>query len=519
MHRMTDSALLVAHRGVFLTAFLSVVCFTPFSVGGADVWQKCVGNTNAPIADGFGSGLIQNVQSIELFQGYVYAGVGIDSDTNLPSVWRSSDLVHWTNVSPVLSNATAILFMTHSDTAIFFGTQNSAGASAGQIWKSTDGSSWELFNAVHDGWTNSGKNIDALGNDGMTLFAGTGLTQTGGGQIWSRPVDGSSNWVHRFTLPDGVVPTWLYAVTINGTGTLFLTTSAWPISGPAQGWLYQSRDGGRTWATNAGVGNGFGNTNNLNLAWVLVFNGHLYGGIGNPAEGSQIWRVPTSNIDGPWTEVGVAHNGFGFGAANLEVHRATVAAGCLWVTTMSGAGLGSQVWRSSDGVTFTQSNVSGFTFGNRASSYCALTGFGTNVVWGGGTTNSGAQVWKTAPGWFVISEGTPADWMNQYGLTNDTQDTDGDCLLNWQEYVAEADPTDDGSTFAITNAQVIANEGFRLCWPSVSNRLYAVERSTNLVEAGFEAITNSVLPTPPMNVHTDATMFANPVYRIRVRLP
>jgi hypothetical protein len=255
------------------------------------------------------------------------------------------------------------------------------------------------------------------------------------------------------------------------------------------------------------------------LAWLVVFKGYLYGGVHNSTEGAQLWRVPTNNIDGPWSEVWQAHDGFGCLATNSELHRATVAAGCLWVATLSAGSLGSQVWRTCDGETFDQSNVSGFTPTNRTSGFVAITGFGTNVVWGGGTTSTGAQIWRTAPAWFTISNGTPADWMNQYFLTNDTQDTDGDGLTNWQEYVTGTDPTDSGSLFSITRQDFVTNGGFSLCWPSISDRVYDVERSTNLATAGFEAISSNLPPTPPMNVHTDSAALSGAAYRIRVKSP
>lgn len=653
---------------VFLPALFLCACLGAGVARGFDDWQKCVGNSVAPIPDGFGTGFTQKVQSVESFNGYIYAGVGDDIGSNLASVWRSSDLVYWTNVVPAISNATEILFMTHTDTAVFFGTECNAGGITGQIWRSTDGVAWSLFNSQGDGWTNTGQNIDALGTDGVTLFAGTGLTPTTGGQIWRRPADGSSNWMHLFTLPDGIVPTWVCSIPINGTNTLFLTTSAWPIINPAQAWLLESRDNGDTWTTNAAVGNGFGNTNNLNFAWILLFNDHIYAGMHNSVEGSSLWRVPIANINGPWTQIPQTTNGFGFGAANSELHRATVAAGYLWVATLSGGGLGSQVWRSSDGTNFVQSNMSGFNPAQKASGFDSITGFGTNVVWGGGTTLTGAQIWRTTPdrhslsvssahglpvppegthwydggtmltncvsssdsqwttqyvctgwsasgvspasgagtnasfsltndvvltwgwrtnywltisvsgsgscdrasdwmnagtnltvtatasgsnvfvGWtgdtngcvpagnqigvamtsprqitanfsaVVVSNGTPVDWMIQHGLTNDIEDTDVDGSANWKEYVAGTDPTNRQSKFAISNAQHTAGAGFVVSWWSVSNKLYTVGRSTNLLTDGFSPLTNHVPATPPLNVHTDPAAWPCAGYRISVEV-
>jgi hypothetical protein len=52
---------------------------------------------------------------------------------------------------------------------------------------------------------------------------------------------------------------------------------------------------------------------------------------------------------------------------------------------------------------------------------------------------------------------------------------------------------------------------------SVSNRLYALDCSTNLV-GGFTAIETNVPATPPMNTYTDAVdRGANVFYRVEVK--
>jgi hypothetical protein len=55
-----------------------------------------------------------------------------------------------------------------------------------------------------------------------------------------------------------------------------------------------------------------------------------------------------------------------------------------------------------------------------------------------------------------------------------------------------------------------------LQWPSVADRLYAVDRATNLV-AGFEYLATNLPAQPPMNRYTDTVDAASAVfYRIRV---
>jgi len=52
----------------------------------------------------------------------------------------------------------------------------------------------------------------------------------------------------------------------------------------------------------------------------------------------------------------------------------------------------------------------------------------------------------------VVTNGVPFRWFTQYGLTNKTasgelEDSDGDGMKNWQEYIAGTDPTNSASYF------------------------------------------------------------------------
>jgi len=122
------------------------------------------------------------------------------------------------------------------------------------------------INAAGSGWTNAGQNIDALGNDGVSLFAGTGLTPTAGGQIWQRP------WTAAAVgCGDSPFPQELSHVAV----CRHHQRLQHPLRHDQRMAHHQSGAGMAlpvaqrriTWTTNAGVGNGFGNSNNLNLAW------------------------------------------------------------------------------------------------------------------------------------------------------------------------------------------------------------------------------------------------------------
>jgi hypothetical protein len=114
--------------------------------------------------------------------------------------------------------------------------------------------------------------------------------------------------------------------------------------------------------------------------------------------------------------------------------------------------------------------------------------------------------------------------LAQYGWTNDfnvaeTNDADGDRLLTWQEWVAGTDPTNPLSVLAVTNL-TWGGSGVVLRWVSASNRIYAVERTTNLTTASFAGILTNLAATPPVNVHTDQVPVPDKAfYRINVSKP
>ena len=58
-----------------------------------------------------------------------------------------------------------------------------------------------------------------------------------------------------------------------------------------------------------------------------------------------------------------------------------------------------------------------------------------------------------------------------------------------------------------------------LSWPSLSNRLYSVDRATNLSAAGWTPIATDLPATPTENSYTDAPPAdaQTPFYRLRVR--
>lgn len=94
-------------------------------------------------------------------------------------------------------------------------------------------------------------------------------------------------------------------------------------------------------------------------------------------------------------------------------------------------------------------------------------------------------------------------------------DDDGDGYSNRKEYEAGTDPQDKYSYFAIHEAQD-SDEGFALKWESVPNRVYTIDRSTNL-PSGFERLESGLPASPPQNRWPLPTVSTQSFYRIGVR--
>ena len=121
-------------------------------------------------------------------------------------------------------------------------------------------------------------------------------------------------------------------------------------------------------------------------------------------------------------------------------------------------------------------------------------------------------------------DGLPDAWEVGYfnGVTNADAgtDSDDDGFSNWDEYLSGTHPVSDVSLFQLdsaTRAVTNAGGGFVIEWPAATNRLYALDRSTNLM-SGFTEIATCIMATPPMNAYTDTVTGAGPfLYRVRLR--
>ncbi len=130
-----------------------------------------------------------------------------------------------------------------------------------------------------------------------------------------------------------------------------------------------------------------------------------------------------------------------------------------------------------------------------------------------GLVDIGAYEYQT-PG-FIL----PYYWAQQYGLSLDGSiDSDGDGMNNWQEAVAGTNPTNAASVLKMLS---ISNSvpGNIVKWQSVANKVYYLQRSTNLLaQPAFISIyTNFPIPLITLSfTDTSATNGGPYFYRVEV---
>ena len=114
---------------------------------------------------------------------------------------------------------------------------------------------------------------------------------------------------------------------------------------------------------------------------------------------------------------------------------------------------------------------------------------------------------------FAQTPDMDGDWIPDYL----DPDIDGDGLLNWEEIIAGTDPSNALSAFEFSAASRGSNGSFVVTWRSVSNRIYRLYQTTNLLTYSWTLLTNTTA-TPPINtfLHTNAMIMKQSFYKVTV---
>jgi hypothetical protein len=110
-------------------------------------------------------------------------------------------------------------------------------------------------------------------------------------------------------------------------------------------------------------------------------------------------------------------------------------------------------------------------------------------------------------------------WLKLYQLASDGSadyaDSDGDGMSNWQEWICGSIPTNSQSVLRMLTPTNTA-AGVTLAWQSVSNRLYFIERATNLAMP-FQLLQSNLAGQDGTTTFIDTSSRARGVYRIGVQ--
>lgn len=101
-----------------------------------------------------------------------------------------------------------------------------------------------------------------------------------------------------------------------------------------------------------------------------------------------------------------------------------------------------------------------------------------------------------------------------------TVDSDEDGMSDWEEILAGSSPSNRGSVFILSLPEAPmpqSGHGRIISWWSTNNRVYSIERSTNIFQDFPDTVASNLPASPPVNIHTDESTSAEGTYFYRVR--
>ncbi len=164
--------------------------------------------------------------------------------------------------------------------------------------------------------------------------------------------------------------------------------------------LQQSVDGSGWKQVNL---SGFGNPQSNMITSLEIFNGLLYAGSGNPADGGQVWRTSNGIDWAPVSEVGFSDTYTNTNAyiPDLAVFKGQLYAGTSW----SSKGSPGQIWRTQDGTTWEQVIEDGFN--DPANQITNFTVFSDTLYVSASNLSDGLEIWRSTDGeiWDQVVDG------------------------------------------------------------------------------------------------------------------
>jgi hypothetical protein len=132
----------------------------------------------------------------------------------------------------------------------------------------------------------------------------------------------------------------------------------------------------------------------------------------------------------------------------------------------------------------------------------------------GGTVDLGAYEFQSPASLLSYA------WAQQYGIPTDGSadflDPDGDGMNNYQESVAGTNPTNSASLLVLYTPTSDTN-GLNISWQSVDNRIYYLQRASNLGgPSAFSTLGSNILGQAGTTLYTDTTSTNGAKYFYRI---
>lgn len=309
------------------------------SGSGAQLWRMDkTGAWSSLTTDGFGNPNNTDIADLIKFRRHFYASTRNSVEGG--GIYRSSDGLNWSQVSLPGFDPTndEIIHFAYFKRHIYASTSSATDAHGAEIWRSKTGDSGDWTQVVFDGFDGDVDNTMIVSFEVFkgSLYAGT--DNWNGTEVWSSNDGVSWSQVNLDGFGDG----FNWSVTLKAyQGYLYAATYNWFNSDNPGFELWRCRRcDGNDWVE-VPIAKGFGDTENRSIRALETASGSLYGVTYNRATGIQVWR----SVDGlSWSQI----VGDGFGDVNnllvLWDTSVTSVGGRLVVGTWNQS-VGGETWR------------------------------------------------------------------------------------------------------------------------------------------------------------------------------
>jgi hypothetical protein len=334
----------------------------------------------------FGNPDNEGIFGLEVFNDHLYATSG--NWQIGAQVWRLETNGTWVAVSePGFGSSYGNQNPSIPDMTVFNGNLYAGtgwGGFAGQVWRSPDGSTWNLV--ATSGFGNSNNlGVAAIGTFKGFIYAGTIFNSNGtnGLEIWRSATGNPGDWQKVVT--GGKGNTYNYIVTsFTEFGDYFYAA----IENMHDGAEIWRTDNGTTWSTVSS--GGFGDADNTQTGGMTIYNGYLYVGTRNVVTGAQLYRTANGTTWDP-----VIDDGFG-DLDNFKIEMIYAWNGSIFAGTDNNL-TGVEVWQSMDGLIWHQINRDGFGDSNNLTVLwnSSTIGYNHNLYIGTLNNVTGGEIWRT----------------------------------------------------------------------------------------------------------------------------